>query len=472
MSRRRFRFGSYSFIALLILVVGGSAAWIAFGRGDEASAREQPPGADAKAVRAVTVEVVSPRAGGIDRMCTQPGTVEPFQAADLYAKVSGYLGEQSVVRDGKKVRVDIGTPVLEGEVLARISAPEVDKQVAHDEADVVRVKARVDQMSAAITTARADHESATAAIAQARAEHKSKSSYRAYRETERKRILDLVEQKALEQRKADEEQDLYQAAIAAEVAANESVNAAKKKEAAAAARVEQAIADREYADAEVKVANARLEKSRELARYLEIRSPYTGVVTRRSFHVGDFVRSAESGGDRVPVLSVEQTTKMRIIVQVPDRDVPYVRPGNPAVVQIDALPGESFKTTADHRIEVSRSAASEDPHTRMMRTEVDIPNPDGKLRRGMYGRVTITLQPGLPTAVRIPSVALVGKSEGGKGMVRLVRDDVVHFVPVEYGADNGAEAEVLSGLTPADRVVVRANGPIENGTAVSIASRR
>ena len=54
----------------------------------------------------------------------------------------------------------------------------------------------------------------------------------------------------------------------------------------------------------------------------------------------------------------------------------------------------------------------------------------------------------------------------------MVRDDIAQVVPVQYGADTGAEAEVLSGLTPADRVVVRAGGPVENGTAVSITTRR
>ncbi len=68
----------------------------------------------------VAVKVVSPRPGGIDRLCTQPGSVEPYEAADLYAKVSGFLVEQNV---------DIGYPVRAGDVLARISVPEYEKQV-------------------------------------------------------------------------------------------------------------------------------------------------------------------------------------------------------------------------------------------------------------------------------------------------------------------------------------------------------
>jgi len=224
--------------------------------------------------------------------------------------------------------------------------------------------------------------------------------------------------------------------------------------------------------AEVAVAKARLEKSRVLLDYTVIRSPYTGVVTRRNFHPGDFVRSADSGGERVPVLAVERTDVMRVVVQVPERDVPLVDPGDPAVVEVDALPGVVFKTRGDDKVVVSRLAASEDPHTRMMRTEVHVKNPDGKLRRGMFGRVTITLQRGAAGSLRIPSAALAGKADGGRGSVRVVRDDRVCFVPVHYGADNGSEVEVLSGLSAADRIIVRAAGPVEEGTPVATADRK
>jgi HlyD family secretion protein len=102
-----------------------------------------------------------------------------------------------------------------------------------------------------------------------------------------------------------------------------------------------------------------------------------------------------------------------------------------------------------------------------MRIEVHVKNPNGKLRRGMFGRVTLALQVGAPEAVRIPSSALHGKAEGGRASVRVVRDDIAHVVPVRYGTDTGAEVEILSGLTPADRVIVRASGPVDNGTQVA-----
>src|SRR5207248_1105262 len=90
MTRQPGRLGRLSLIVLLILAGGGTAAWYAVARGKPVSGGEPAPGEGSKPVRAVAVEVVSPRPGGIDRVCVQPGTVEPFEAADLYAKVSGY----------------------------------------------------------------------------------------------------------------------------------------------------------------------------------------------------------------------------------------------------------------------------------------------------------------------------------------------------------------------------------------------
>jgi RND family efflux transporter MFP subunit len=193
------------------------------------------------------------------------------------------------------------------------------------------------------------------------------------------------------------------------------------------------------------------------------------VVTKRNFHPGDFVRSADAGGERMPVLAVERTDIMRVIIQVPERDVPFVDCGDPAVVEVDALPGVVFKTRGDDKVEVSRLAASEDPHTRMMRTEVHVKNPEGKLRRGMFGRVTLTLQVGMPGAFRIPSAALSGKAGAGKGTVRVIRNGKVALVPVACGADNGSEVEILSGLTTEDRVILRAAGPVSEGAAVIVA---
>src|SRR5947208_13058749 len=101
--------------------------------------------------------------------------------------------------------------------------------------------------------------------------------------------------------------DYYQSAVAADLAAGEAVNAAKQQQPAAKARVAQVKADLKVAQAEVATAKARLERSKVFVEFAVIKSPYTGVVTKRNFHRGDFIRSADTGGDRIPVLVVERT---------------------------------------------------------------------------------------------------------------------------------------------------------------------
>ena len=461
MTTRRFGIGRWWVLTLVSLAAIGIAGGSVLLYAKTLFANQSSSTDEGKAGLKINVEVISPRAGGIDRKCVQPCTLEAFDDATLYAKVSGYLAGQNV---------DRGSVVKKGDILARISVPEYEKQVKMDAAEVQLAEAKVDQMTAAVVTANADLRAKTAAVALAKAEVKSKTAYRTYREKERKRITDLAAGNAIELRVVDEQEYQYQAASAAELVAGEAVNAATEMEAAARAMVMQAQANLKHARAEVEVAKARLEQSQVMLDYTMIRSPYTGVVTKRNFHVGDFIGSAGPVGNRVPLLAVERIDLMRMVVYVPDRDVPFVKNGNPAVVEFDAMPGAPFITVVGkNKVEVSRSAESEDPHTRMMRVEVDLDNRDGKLRAGMYGRVTITLNPGGATSVRIPSIALVGNAQDGKASVRVVKGDSVHLVPVRYGLDNGTEVEILSGLTPTDRVVVRANGPLEDGTAVTIA---
>src|SRR5262249_20141029 len=158
--------------------------------------------------------------------------------------------------------------------------------------------------------------------------------------------------------------------------------------------------------------------------------PYDGVVTQRNFFPGDFVKAATQGASQLPLLTVERTDKMRVVVQIPDRDVPYTDPGDEAVVEIDALPGEAFKGA------VARIADAEDPQTRLMRVEIDLDNPKGKIHQGMYGRVSILLDK-CANLLSVPSSSLVGKSDGGKGTVFVVRDGRLHRVPVVIGVDNG-----------------------------------
>jgi len=450
--------------ALCTLVAIGVGGWYAVARGKSFGHTDTPQTGSDSRPSMISVDVQYPQPGGIVRTCVSPGTVEPFEAADLYAKVSGFLVEQ---------RVDIGSRVKKDDVLARISVPEYEKQVDRDVARVKDAAARVRQMDAHVKAAKAESKAADASVVLAKVLVRAKKAYREYREKQLFRIKELVRERALEARVLDEQEDYHLSAVEAENAANENVSASQERASASRAKIEQAEADLDEAKAGVEVAVAQLEESRVKLEYTFIKSPYDGVVTKRNFHPGDggrrgdFIKSADQNG-AMPVLAVERTDKMRIVMQIPDRDVPYVSQGDPAIIDIDALPGVVFQSNGAETVAVSRWANAEDPGTRTMRVEVDVKNPNELLRHGMYGRATLTLSPGTPSALRVPSSALLGKAEGGRGVVRVVRDGKVLIIPVRFATDNGVECEVVSGLTPADPVIVRTSAPVEAGTPVVI----
>ena len=99
------------------------------------------------------------------------------------------------------------------------------------------------------------------------------------------------------------------------------------------------------------------------------------------------------------VNGIDRTDKVRVVLPMPDQYVPYLNRGDKATLQIVALRGQTFK------VEVSRFSLSEDQESRNMRTEVDLPNPDGKLHPGLYAYASIVAEEH-PDALTIPVTAI------------------------------------------------------------------
>jgi HlyD family secretion protein len=402
---------------------------------------------------AVHVQVTYPRKGGVERTTTQPGSVQAFESVDLYAGVPGYLKVQTV---------DIGDHVKKGQVLATVDVPDLDKQVEHDLAVVDQANARVKQMNARVTSARADLEAANAAVVQAQATHKSKKAMRRFHDQKLRRVQELWHLKSIEEKLVDEEMEERDAAVEAENAAEAAIATTKAQVTAATAKIVAAEADVREAEAEVGVTQANLDKTRVRIKYATIVSPFDGVVTRRNFFPSDYIDAANSGAaGHLPLLNVQRTDLFRVVVQVPDRDVPFTRPGNAATIEFATLGGKKLPA------KVSRISHSEDPETRLMHVELDLPNPTGEVANGMYGKVTIHLDKA--DALTVPSSSLVGKSENGNGSVYVVRDGRAHLTPVLIGSDNGIEASILGGLKPEDEVITDAS--VEDGAAVVVSNR-
>jgi HlyD family secretion protein len=191
--------------------------------------------------------------------------------------------------------------------------------------------------------------------------------------------------------------------------------------------------------------------------YTKIISPYDGVVTKRNFFPGAFIRSAVEGGVD-PILIVARTDLVRVITQIPDRDVPLTDVGDPTEVTLDAMGTEVFKG------KVSRFADAEDPSSRTMHTEIDLPNPNDRIKPGMYGIAKVILDTATKTST-LPAYCLVGESKDGKGEVFVITHGKAKRTKVTVGADDGIRVEIRSGITADDDVIVN-TGSVSDGVPV------
>lgn len=439
-------------VGTLVCAIAGGMGWFmtSGGPGRKLHAEERTALKMASESPAGTrVETISPRKGESDRSTTQPGSIQAFESIRLFAGVSGYLKEQTV---------DIGDAVKRGQVLAIISVPELEKKAQRYEAELARARARVTQMASRVESAKADLDVAQSGITYAEATARSKAAELRFREKQLARMKDLFALKSIDERLVDEKTEQRDTAHEAERAARASIGSAKAQLAAATAKVAQAEADHLEAEAAVKVATAELEQQKVALEFATIRSPCDGVITFRSLFPGDYVRDADAGSLGQPLFIVECIDRFRVVVQVPDRDVPFTHRGDPAEIEVDALPGEIYKG------KVSRISKSEDPQTRLMRVEIDLPNEDGQIAAGMYGRVRILLEKS--KALSLPFSALIGRVQNGRSSVFVVREGLARSVPVTVGGDNGVKVAILSGLTEKDAVVVNPPSGMADGTPV------
>ena len=437
LTRRR-----WLFMVMAVVGVGGCWYWTIESIAVESSGIPTPPQRAASPhspslQQPLQLEVVRPRAGGLPRITVQTGSVEPFACADLYAGVSGYL---------KELAVDIGSQVEQGQLLAEIDAPERHQEVESAAAKLEQARVHVLHAKSRVQSAQAQHRAAAAALTRAGAEIRRAIAQRSLSEKELARIEQLAGSGAVQTKLVDEARQRLDAARAEEDHARAAAAVTEAELQADIARVAQAEAEVAVAEADVRVASAALDQARVMLDYTRIRAPHAGVITRRNYDPGDYIRSAASGGSE-PLFTLARVDRMRVVVQVPDADVPFVRPGHPAEVQIDTLGGEVFTGN------VSRIAFAQDRRTRTMRAEIDLPNPDGRLQAGMYGGVTIRV-PASPVPMTLPASCLAAGCLNGKSSVFIVRDGRLQRLTVRTGRNDGRRVELLSGLTPQDQVVL------------------
>ena len=326
-----------------------------------------------------TDNVVQPKKGDARRVSAQPATIQAIESARVFAQLSGWIKTQTV---------DIGDHVKRGQVLAVLDVADIEAQVKRANAVLNRANSRVRQMKARLVGAEADLETAKLAVKQAEQTVKSAAASVQYRAQRLRRMEELLKANAIDVKLVDESRADHEAAVATEQAAKLTVETTKAQAVVATTRIDGAKADLSTAEAGVILAQANLDQSQMHLAYGNIHAPFDGVITLRNYSRGEFVRSANTRINDAPLFTVERMDQLRVIVSLPERDVPFVDVGAIAELKIDALPGKKWSS------KVSRIAAALDPKTRCMLIEIDLPNPTGQIRPGMSGIVTIDIEKG------------------------------------------------------------------------------
>src|SRR5580704_16167115 len=356
------------------------------------------------------VEVVRPLRATVARRLQTNATLEAFEEADLFAKVSGYLSD---------VRVDIGDHVKAGQVLAVIDVPEMKQELAEANAQLESKKSSLESARRQL-----DHNKADVALQNALA--KDRDQLGEGRGFISDRTLDQVHANA---------------------------NIAK-------ADLGVAEANRDLAANQVDVAAATVEKIKTLLAYTQILAPFDGVVARRRVNRGDLVQAATatrttpSAGS---LFTVQRIDTIRVFCDVPENDVPHLHVGDPAIVKPSGFDGKPFIG------KVTRFSLRLDPETRNMRTEIDLPNPEERLYPGTYAVVSLEMNR-RPDALTVPARA-VGSDDDGHFVEPVTANRITPGTIKTGLADNG-NIQVTAGLTDETPVVATIKTAPPPGTLV------
>lgn len=364
---------------------------------------------EASSRQVVTVGVTKVVKQSLSRHITLSSELVPFQEIDIYAKVAGYV---------QKLFVDYGTHVKTGQVIAILEIPELQAQLAQDEAEV---KNASNQML------RADNEL-----------KRDDAQYQALH-------LQFTRLNGVFQSQPG-------------IVAQQEVDDAQGKDLAAASQVDAGKAAYEASQNQLLASKAKLAHDQSLYDYSRITAPFAGVVTDRFANLGTLVQAGTSSSTQaMPIVRLSQDDLFRLVIPIPESYVRYIRVGDPVDVRVPSLnrsfPGKVTRFSVDVR---------ED--TRTMHTEVDVQNRDRMLISGLYAEADVSLE----HRDDIPAVPLQAiNHEGDKATVFIVnRDGKVEDRPVTLGIQTATDAEVVSGLTEGEQVIVSDRSGLKSGQTV------
>ena len=327
-----------------------------------------------------TVEVVRVTSKAVERQVKLPGEFEPYLAVPIFAKLPGFV---------KRVAVDRGSTVKEGQVLMVLEAPEMQTQIVEAQSKAQAIGLQRAEAEAKLAGAQSTYDRLKAASATPGA-----------------------------------------------VAENDVLVAQKTAEAA------QALV-RSYDDS-IKAAQAQVQSVKDLEQYLTLKAPFDGIITERNVHPGALVGP---GTGSTPLLRLHQISRLRLVVAVPEALVGAMVKGARVPFTVPAYPGETFYGV------LNLTAHDLDEKTRTMAVELDVRNADLRLAAGMYPEVQWPVrrpQPSLlvpPTAIVTTTerTFVIRVNNGTAGWVNVSRGARVGDLIEVFGALKDGDTIVRRG---------------------------
>jgi RND family efflux transporter MFP subunit len=224
------------------------------------------------------------------------------------------------------------------------------------------------------------------------------------------------------------------------------------------------VGDMEARRAMLASAQANVAHLAELVSYEKITAPFDGVITARNVDVGALVTAGGTPGTAGmsgELFHLQQTGVLRVFVDVPQSDAPYVTPATGVYLSAPQYPGRHIAA------KVARNTGSIDPTSRTLRVEVDVDNQDGALMPGAYAQVHLQLQASSP-ALDLPVSALLFRPDGVTVAVVDGQGRAV-LKTVQVGRDFGTHVEITTGLAATDRVIDNPGDSLSSGQIVQIA---
>ena len=182
-------------------------------------------------------------------------------------------------------------------------------------------------------------------------------------------------------------------------------------------------------------------------------------MTERNVNRGDFVQPAGAVTAK-PLLSVARMDVVRIFVEVPERESPWVEAGRMGYVEVEGIPDRTVEG------KVTRTSWALVGQSDLAATELDLPNPNGSLRPGMYATAHIVLQE-RPNAYVLPLTAIV--RDGKQAFCWVAQGGRAVRTPIVVGLHVGNEVEVSAGLKGDELVVQSQVGSLQEGQIIEAA---